>query len=235
MVWFTFEDANLNANNNLMTAVPKILPAILIVSILMLINCTEKSTKNNSISNPDTLNNQISKSVDDFMNRPIHKVLTTQIIDTISDNEIIQVVFDNLSEKIPDDYQKEYQTVLGWTKHQQAIYIIWLLEAEVNNGGYNQFYYNSSGLFASLAPDALRLIGAKKYADLTKRANAVFAINKNKITKEQDGTIEGFSKSYDDNPLDKFDDEFYALEELEILRELQVEFIRKNKLQFIDK
>lgn len=95
--------------------------------------------------------------------------------------------------------------------------MIWALEAEVNNGGYNQFYFNSSGQFYKHLPDALKLVGAPKFADLTKRANNTFEKENPKITQHQDGTIEGFSKSYDENPLNKFDDEFYDLYETENL------------------
>jgi hypothetical protein len=163
------------------------------------------------------------------------KALTVQIIDTTSDDELLQVVFDNLSEKLPKDYNMEYQTVLTWTKPQQAIYTIWWLEAEVNNGGYNQFYANSSGQFYKLLPDALKLVGAMKFADLTERANKTYESENKKITEHQDGTVEGFSKSYDNNPLNKFDDEFYDLYKTENLQQLQVDFIRKHKLEFIHK
>jgi hypothetical protein len=44
----------------------------------------------------------------------------------------------------------------------------------------------------------------------------------------------GFSKSYKDNPLNKFDDAFYALYDQENLQQLQVDFVRKNKQFFID-
>jgi len=161
------------------------------------------------------------------------KVLTVQIIDTTSDDELLQVVFDNLIEKLPKDYNKEYQTVLTWPKPQQAIYTIWWLEAEVNNGGYNQFYANSSGQFYKLLPGALKLVGAMKFADLTERANKTYESENKKITEHQDGTLEGFSKSYDDNPLNKFDTEFYDLYKTENLQQLQVDFIRKHKLEFI--
>ena len=79
------------------------------------------------------------------------------------------------------------------------------------------------------------MVGALKFADLTTRANDIFKKENKKITKHQDGTLEGFSKSYEDNPLNKFDDEFYDLEKSENLQKLQVDFIRKNKAQFVDK
>lgn len=50
-----------------------------------------------------------------------------------------------------------------------------------------------------------------------------------KITKHQDGTIEGFSKSYDENPLNDFDTEFYELYQTENLQQIQVDYIRKIK------
>ncbi len=113
--------------------------------------------------------------------------------------------------------------------------MIWVLEAEVNNGGYNQFYFNSSGQFYKHLPDALSLVGANKFSGLTERANETFEKENPKIIQHQDGTLEGFSKSYDDNPLNKYDDEFYDLYKIEDLQQVQIDFIRKNKKEFIDK
>lgn len=103
--------------------------------------------------------------------------MTSEIIDQVPDDELLQTVFDNLIEKFPKDYTKEFQTVMTWNKSQQAIYIIWCLEAEVNNGGFNQFYYNRSGQYADLVPEALNVVGALKFADLTTRANKVYKEN----------------------------------------------------------
>ncbi|MEI9908904.1 MAG: DUF4375 domain-containing protein [Bacteroidota bacterium] len=204
-------------------------------SLFKLFGCSPKKNQENKNVSKDTLDKQISKSIEDFKNRPIHKTLTEQIIDAASDDELLQVVFDNLSEKQPADYTKEYKTVTAWNKERQAIYVIWLLEAEVNNGGYNQYYFNSSGQFYKLLPDALKLVGANKFATLTEKANSTYEKENDKITKHQDRTLEGFSKSYEDNPLNKFDDEFYVLYKAENLQKLQVEFIRKHKQEFIDK
>ncbi|NNV54108.1 DUF4375 domain-containing protein [Panacibacter sp. KCS-6] len=206
----------------------------LIATILNLFGCSGQ-TKKNDIGLSKEMEEQLAQSVEAFKNRPIHKELTEQIIDTTPDDNLLQVVFDNLSEKQPTNYEKEYETVMSWNKSRQAIYMIWALEAEVNNGGYNQFYFNSSGQFYKHLPDALRLVGATKFADLTKRANETFEKENPKITQHQDGTLEGFSKSYDDNPLNKYDDEFYDLYKMENLQQIQVAYIRKNKKEFIDK
>lgn len=206
----------------------------LISTLLNFFGCSGQ-TKNKDGELSDEMKEQISKSVEDFKNRPIQKTLTAKVIDTTSDDNLLQVVFDNISEKLPSDYEKEYETVMTWNKSRQAIYMVCWLEAEVNNGGYNQFYSNSSGQFYKQLPDALTLIGATKFADLTKRANDTYQKENKKITQHQDGTIEGFSKSYDDNPLNKYDDEFYELYKVENLQQKQVDYIRKHKTEFIDK
>ena len=206
----------------------------IISTILNFFGCSGQSKNYKGKLTPE-MEEILANSVEAFKNRPIYKELTEQIIDTTSDENLLQVVFDNLSEKQPADHEKEYETVMSWNKSRQAIYMIWALEAEVNNGGYNQFYANSSGQFYKHIPDALRLVGANKFADLTERANKTFEMENDKIKKHQDGTIEGFSKSYDDNPLNDFDTEFYELYQIENLQQIQIDYIRNNKKEFTDK
>lgn len=159
--------------------------------------------------------------------------LTVETIDQTPDSLLLYLVFDHISSMLPSDPEQEFKSVLSLSKPQQAIYIIWGMESEVNNGGFNQYYYNSSGQFAKFAPEALKLVGAKQFAALMHTANDVYEKEKDRITKEQDGTIEGFSKSYDNNPLEKFDDQYHKLKEP--LMELQIAFIRKNKTAFVTK
>ncbi|WP_412465659.1 DUF4375 domain-containing protein [Pedobacter sp. KLB.chiD] len=204
-----------------------------ISTILNLFGCSGQVKKDDGKLSKE-IQDQLANSIETFKNRPIHKKLTSQIIDSTPDTDLLQVVFDNLSEKQPTDYKKEYGTVMRWNKSRQAIYMIWLLESEVNNGGYNQFYFNSSGQFYEHLPEALKFVGANKFANLTKQANDTFLKENSKITQHQDGTLEGFSKSYDDNPLNEFDQQFYKLYKTENLQQLQVDFIRKNKTEFVD-
>jgi uncharacterized protein DUF4375 len=48
------------------------------------------------------------------------------------------------------------------------------LEAEVNNGGFDQFFYNSAGDNTAETIHALEIIGAVTMADILKRAAAKF-------------------------------------------------------------
>ncbi|GGZ32436.1 hypothetical protein GCM10007049_27400 [Echinicola pacifica] len=205
----------------------------IISTILNFFGSSGKSKNDHGKLTPE-MEEILASSVEAFKNRPIYKELTEQIIDSTSDENLLQVIFDNLSEKQPTDYEKEYETVMSWNKSRKSIYMIWVLEAEVNNGGYNQFYLNPDGQFYKHLPEALKLVGASKFANLTEKANKTFESEYEKITKHQDGTLEGFSKSYDENPLNDFDTEFYELYKTENLQQIQVDFIRKNKKEFID-
>lgn len=54
---------------------------------------------------------------------------------------------------------------------------IWGLEGDVNNGGFDQYYFNSSGDLAFHAPVALRRIGAHQMAKIIDDANKLFGPN----------------------------------------------------------
>jgi hypothetical protein len=181
------------------------------------------------------MDEQIANSIESFKNREVHENLTLEIIDSTSDEQLLQVVFDNLTAQIPRNYKKEYEFITTrFNSSQQAIFLSWWLEGEVNNGGFNQYYTNSSGQYAEMVPGLLKKMDALKFAELAERANQIYRSNYKQITKDQDGTLEGFSKSYENNPLNDLDSEFYKLYDQENLYQKQIEFIRKNKKDFVN-
>ncbi len=52
--------------------------------------------------------------------------------------------------------------------------LIETLEGEVNNGGFDQFFYNSAGDNTADTILALEVVGATRTADIVKRAAAMF-------------------------------------------------------------
>lgn len=183
----------------------------------------------------DPTTQEILNSVDDFINRPIYKELTTEIIDSIDDNDLEQVVIDNIYEQVGNNYKKEFSNVQKLTKGQQAMFAVWWVEAEVNNGGFNQFYFNPSGQYAEMAEDGFQLFGASKFANLMRRANKVYAENRERLEEFDDGTMESFSESYKDNPLNALDEEFYELYNSESLNQLRIAYIREHPTEFTQK
>jgi len=210
----------------------KLVISVLIASAILGCSDSEQSSiplieENSTVETEDF---DFEKMMEEFTNRPILEVLTIEAIDSTEDDDLIQLVFDNLSLKIEDDYENSHLTISKLSPGRQAIYAIWLVDIEVNNGGFNQFYFNRQDYFAESAASGFELIGANEYAELMKRANKIY--KEQELGERQDGTIEGFSESYEDNPLNALDSEFYNISE--DLVSLQVQFIRKNKEQFID-
>ena len=64
--------------------------------------------------------------------------------------------------------------IKGLTEPEQVFLRVWNLEAEVNNGGFAQFFENSAGDYAVGTPDALRAVGAPEMAVLAERAMQPF-------------------------------------------------------------
>jgi hypothetical protein len=60
------------------------------------------------------------------------------------------------------------------TVPEKTFVSVWTLEADVNNGGFDQYYFNSAGDYAWYAPGALRRIGAEATAAIVEQANARF-------------------------------------------------------------
>ena len=57
------------------------------------------------------------------------------------------------------------------------VLVIEAIEREVNNGGYNQFFFNPSNKYAPTAVAALNRIGCKEAAQLTQRAIDLLGID----------------------------------------------------------
>ena len=94
---------------------------------------------------------------------------------------------------------------------ETAVLAVLTFEAEVNNGGFDQFFLNSSGALAHEALAGLHEVGLRSYASLLERAIALFP--KNRVPKdesERDATVFAFPES-SENVLEALDREFFAL------------------------
>jgi hypothetical protein len=207
---------------------------MILTSILNFFGCKGKNEpKTKKDAEFEQFLEQSKNSIDEFNNRKIYKNLTSKILDSIADDKLEQAIMDNIDTKFQDGEQYTLDKISELTNGQKAIFSTWWLEAEVNNGGFNQFYFNSSGQFAEMAEVGFMTIGAEKFSELTKRANKIYSENKQRLEEFDDGTMESFSESYKDNPLNDLDTEFYNLYDSEKIGELRIKYIRENKNEFI--
>ena|SRR2546425_6502117 len=62
---------------------------------------------------------------------------------------------------------------LGHSTEEKTFLHVWELEAEVNNGGFEQYFCNSSGNHASEVVASLKAIGAHKAAAIAQKAISI--------------------------------------------------------------
>lgn len=94
-----------------------------------------------------------------------------------SDHRAMRKVFDPILVSVSDelvaiDPETHWFELL--TPGRRAVVLLYGLQAEVNNGGFDQFYLNSAGDGAALTPEALRLMRLDEIAAIVEKANAQF-------------------------------------------------------------
>lgn len=164
---------------------------------------------------------------------PVHSKLTKEIIDSMSDDQLTYGVFQTLAKVIEESGKEDFEAVSALNVGQRALFSVWCVDSEVHNGGFNQFYFNSSGPFAEMAVEGFKTFGAVKCATLMEKANILFSSIKVGLEKFNDGTLESFSKSYENNPLNELDREFYTLWKEENVSQRQIDYIRSHIDEFI--
>lgn len=113
---------------------------------------------------------------------------------------------------------------------EKNIVFIEMLEREVNNGGFDQFFDNSSGDHTQEIRNALKLIGSKRFLDIFEQAIAVFPDGN--APKDWDKRHEVLEPILDDAwPVwEKLDKEFCKYEE--DIYTLMIDYIKKNIKDF---
>jgi len=137
-------------------------------------------------------------------------------------NDLIIQMCDNVCEKC------EYgEAIEKLNEHERVFYVTQILEQEVNNGGFSQFFYNSSGDFSNEIVDAFTKIGAFKTAEICKKALAVFNGN---VPTDRDAREELLDSLECDDVLSECDDDFYEYEDN--LEELNYTYIMEHRSSF---
>jgi len=175
------------------------------------------------------VNDPIDESIRRFENRRKYPALTEEIIKSLSDDDLQQAVLDCIYLKIGDDYNRRYEIITALSDGFRMVYSTWWLEAEIYNGGFNQFFWNI-GEFAEEAVDGYVLLGAEEHAKLMQRAIEIFIKEEPRQRRFYiKGTLKAFSESYKHTNLNQLDGEFYKLPDLNPLR---VSYIREHPEQF---
>lgn len=94
-------------------------------------------------------------------------------------------------------------------ERDRILITIWGLEADVNNGGFGQYYFNGAGDQAFFAADALDKIGASTMAAIVREANSYFgAEGPSRAGDVRQSQLEALEAD-DENRFDQLDRRFY--------------------------
>jgi hypothetical protein len=115
----------------------------------------------------------------------------------------------------------------GLTEAQLHYLALSMLDGEVCNGGFSQFYFNSSGELATDAAKAARAFGAQEVATIIQQANALFG--ENGPDPDRDRRMDQLSK-IDLKALDELDTRYYKCAER--LSEILLKYVANNPEAF---
>ena len=114
------------------------------------------------------------------------------------------------------DFISKKESLIGFdslSEKDQIIYSVWWLEAEVNNGGFSQYFWNSAGDHANETLSALEKVGAVKTAGLLKRAMDIAFEGVAPADREARQSLLALNEQNKEDKLGELDSEFYEYSE----------------------
>jgi hypothetical protein len=146
-------------------------------------------------------------------------------LDLPSDEDLAREVGFYVLRKVGEDYD-----LSGLTHAERVLACLTELEMEVNNGGFDQYFWNSPGGHATEAVQALQELGAIHTAGLVAEASGQFgpdgpAPDRERRWKQMDGLRESVRDRWS-----ALDDRFY--EYRDNLSSLAAAYIRAHRDQF---
>jgi len=154
-------------------------------------------------------------------------------LDTLPDNELIYAVLEYVFKKVGDDAENRLELLNALPEGLRAFFAVWLVDSEVKNGGFSQYFWNRGDGGAAIAVFGFRLLGAEDHAALMEEAIEVRererAVMSPFVAK---GTLEAFSESTKHTKLFPLDMRYYGLPDIE---PALIRFIRAHAELFDDR
>lgn len=170
----------------------------------------------------------IRNSIDDyFQKQEKFKSLKKGEITSLPDSDLRTAVMSWMWGKFDKDWTNQYEVIKALPKPCQNVYACCTVVDEINNGGLNQLFFNSTGQFAEMAQEGFRALCNENLCSIMRNAIEIYEKNKEKLEKYNDGTLESFSESYNENLFDELDDAFS--DEEPGFDSLLEAYIRKNE------
>ncbi len=154
---------------------------------------------------------------------------------SIPDENVVRSVWTHLFERKPEE-QSEMDFLAALTPEGKWLHLIMIVDGEVGNGGFNQYFFNTEGAYADATVIALQKFCGPKHAEPLEAALRFIAEKSGEEGREKPRSIQemldALGDAYDDLDFGDFDAEWKRLEKA---RKMQMaRFMRANSAAFID-
>jgi uncharacterized protein DUF4375 len=137
--------------------------------------------------------------------------LTPELLAGLSADEIADAVVQHVHLRVAGAWGREAPIIRALPPGIRAIYTTWLVDAEVNAGGFRQYFFNSSGRYAGDALAGYELFAAEEYAAVMRAAIATFEVDRERLASFEADDPELLAESPAHAALDELDQRYYAL------------------------
>jgi hypothetical protein len=132
---------------------------------------------------------------------PRFRRLNPELLASLSADDIGDAVVQHVALRSADTRIERAVLVHALPSGTKAVYATWLVDVEVKNGGFNQFFFNPYGELAGTALAGYELFGAEEYAAVMRAAIATYESEHGKMAPYYAAdTLEAFSESYKHRP-----------------------------------
>jgi hypothetical protein len=145
-----------------------------------------------------------------------------EVQDDVIESALVEYVLDHSrpSERMVDAVAHFPEALRSW-------YIAYTIDAELMNGGFNQFFFNVFSEFTKEAPAAFARVGIPDAGAIVERAAALLPSYAPVLDRARArGTIDAFMDTYSTHPFSEVD-KLYASNESR-WRDARIRFIREN-------
>lgn len=152
------------------------------------------------------------------------------------DDEVVWRAIEQIFTELRTPYEPD-ERLFELTPGQRAVYALDWVRKEVSNGGFDQLFGNSTGYLMPEALEGAEYIGATDYADVLRRAAAVFRGGEVPRDRDERTDVLDAEPARIGPVLEALDEEFYALldDHERNLTRLMAIFIAENAEQFFVK
>lgn len=155
---------------------------------------------------------------------------TPELLRSLPDRDLPAAVQDYVFEQIGDEVKREVKVLASLPPGMVAVHTALILDDQVKNGGFNQFFWNCSHQRVIQALDGLEFLGATAHAQLLGEAMDLAGAQRDRLLPYHlEGSVEAFSGSYQEEVFAELDQRYYALPELD---DLIAKVIRQHPERF---